>query len=246
MYKNFPLKKTSFRIPPTPKPKTVRYNDSHIAYSPQKKITPETAALLTHGNPYANNVHKNGVTNINNGVFNQKKQSLSTLLTFHYRNPKLVLVLTYLSIFTLGLTIGFIPYLKVFIENCQGNQQQIREIVKYFKFMNTTKSTAPSALALDGIYNVMKEVTPKTAYATGNNDIKLICFGTDQEIKILQMYNSGADADEATIDEFNEFCGKNQQKYIAYTSCTTSIKKVYNIPDKDNSYTQINYKCEKV
>ena len=71
-----------------------------------------------------------------------------------------------------------------------------------------------------------------------------MCLGAT-DIKITKMYNSGQYAEDDTIQEFNDYCKKHEEKTFTHSICLVSIKRVYNHPDKENSYTQISYECQK-
>lgn len=83
-----------------------------------------------------------------------------------------------------------------------------------------------------------------SAYARGNNDVKLICSGR-REIIITKMYNSGNSAKEEDVRAFNKYCADNSRKTSIGTRCLVSIERVYKHPDNEDSYTEIFYKCEK-
>ena len=82
-----------------------------------------------------------------------------------------------------------------------------------------------------------------SAYARGNNDVKLFCSGP-REISITKMFNAGNHAKEEDVREFNKYCAKNSTKTSVGTKCLVSIQRVYNHPDIEESYTEIFYKCD--
>ena len=194
------------------------------------------------------NQHRNNTNNKTNNNSYNKDSNGGYFLSFK-RRPNLVLVLTYTSIFMLGVALGFTPFIKVYIDTCQNDRRTVENLPAYFD--NMTRIVDQLARQLNqsksdedilARYPQLANMYIKTAYGIGKNNISITC---PIKINILFIEYSGTKADRRTIDEFNQYCEKNSPKGRSSLNCLVSLDLVYGIDILDKSaFTVIQYKCD--
>jgi len=230
---------------------------------PHPLIT-STTTTNNHNNKTWNNNNnsnhnnkKSSSSNNNNGHIGFKEKSLQCVSV--RRGPPLVIIFTYLSIFVLGVALGFTPFLKTYIDTCREDRSVVDRLPAYFERMNevlaemvevsrslnrTHTDNAMSSHTNGVLANFpqLANMYIKTSYGIGNNNISISCA---VKIHILFIEYSGTKADKSTIEEFNKYCDRESTKKNGVVNCLVSLDLVYGIAFLDKSaFTVIQYRCD--
>lgn len=185
---------------------------------------------------------------------NEQEGNKEKLLQFlsMKRKPQFVIVITYLSIFMLGVAIGFAPFIKVYVETCQEDRQLVDNLPKYFNKLNkilvdmVELGKKMNRSESDGIlqkYPQLANMYINTAYGIGSSNITITC---PFKIKIVFIEYSGTKADRGTIDVFNKYCQRHVPKNGGSNVCVVSLSLVYgkDVYYDKSAFTVIQYRCE--
>ncbi|XP_012554515.1 uncharacterized protein LOC100209497 isoform X1 [Hydra vulgaris] len=149
----------------------------------------------------------------------------------YLHRSKFGMILICVAMFMMGVVVGFIPFIKVYVDSCQDDRRILQKMVNFFDTNNGSFSKG----------HMSSEPTIYIGHAKGNNDIVLECSG---EIEIQEIEYSGIASSKESKEKVSEYCKEHLQKAFNNVRCVVSLKKVYQAPYDEESFTQISYTCK--
>lgn len=191
-----------------------------------------------------------------------RKKAFTSFFTWQRKRPTLVLILTYICVFTIGAAAGFSPFIKEFVNRCNADRDyanqlstllaQQREMIMKQQVLQTniTQPAIGNTGALEPwLIDLLKKINQqvekshvqiKKAVGKDDNDIVLTCIRGN--VQITTVHHGGIKADKASTEKVNKYCNENIKMSRLTQRCIVSLKSVFQ-SSFENSITEITYVC---
>ncbi|XP_066918537.1 uncharacterized protein [Clytia hemisphaerica] len=229
-------------------------NNAHWSNSTGRKIRYHEAPTYAQEPPApytSNNNFGGGGGGIDNGkrieitreIF--KVQRRFDLVKWFKRHPKTVMCFSYFCVLIIGITLGFVPYITMYMNACQSDRKLLTDFQGLIERYNDTNIVTNTGASSGGmpltapVYGML----PHRASARGNQEIELTCQGA---IHISDITYNGVRGTTDDVKNLNKYCAKQIIQSRDTKRCVVSLQLVYKRGMYgEDTVTDIYYRCVK-